>query len=186
MKHATNNNRFRSKLHAMQKSIPVYACKECRTKHDAPKHARCVMCKHITDPMTRLNGGKLNKNCPNCARPGLKNERVKPFSCIRCGKTEFIYFHSTGEFEYFAQLGLLQDRGKITGLELQKPFIFEIGGDVMFKYLADFVFEQIEPDGSSVRRVLDYKGSDQHTDGVFNLKRRIVEKVFNLKIETVR
>lgn len=55
----------------------------------------------------------------------------------------------------------------------------------MFKYLADFVFKQNNPDGSHTVRVLDYKGDDKHLEPLFKLKRKFVETVYDIKIEIV-
>jgi len=172
--------RFTSKLSAMQASVPVFACTSCREKHDAPKHARCTGCNHTTKATVRIPGQKTNKNCPNCARPLLKNEHIKPFACRRCGGNEFDYFHSTGEYNLFAQLAMLNDNGKITNLRRQVPFPIKIKGDPkpITTYMADFVFDEQQQGGEVKRRVIDYKGNEVGVDSLFKLKKKLVERFY--------
>jgi len=175
--------RFKSKLHALQSAVPVWACSSCRTMHDAPKHAQCTKCHHITPPIQPREKGA--NQCPNCLKFKLKNVRAKPFACKTCGKTDFIYFHSTGEFHYFVQLAMLQDKGKISNLTLQKTFPVHVNGREIFKYIADFVFDD-HTEGDTRWRVLDYKGHENAITGEFKLKRKLVEALFEIEIEIVR
>jgi ribosomal protein S27AE len=128
----------------------------------------------------RTNGRKINKTCPNCARPSLKNEHAKPFRCHSCSKTEFDYFHSTGEFKFFAQLALLNDRGKIKNLRRQVPFPVKIEGDdkPLTTYVADFVYDEPQQDGGFVRKIIDFKGDKAAIDQLFKLKKRLVERFY--------
>lgn len=175
------NRKFRpytSKQDSFDSAVPVYACVSCWTKHDAPKHARCELCNYIAPAMKKIPGKRMDKTCPNCARPGLRNEHSKPFNCTGCGHTEFEFFHSTGEYAYFAQLVMLNNRGKITNLRRQVPFPINVGKDPkpLTTYVADFVFDQRMPDGTIATRVLDYKGSYEAIDPVFKLKKKLVER----------
>ena len=172
--------RITSKLDGFQRAIPCYACSSCFTKHDAPKVARCTKCNHSAPAMVRVSGKRRDNTCPNCARPNLKNEHAKPFSCISCSATEFEYFHSTGEFNVFAKLMLLNNSGRITNLRRQVKFPVKLKGDEkpLFTYTADYVFEE----GDS-KRIIDYKGHKDAIDGRFKLVKKIVERWYGVEIE---
>lgn len=173
--------RFRSKLEAAQTKVPVYACDRCRCKHDAPLTARCKYCNHMTKP-------SKGSACPNCARPGLENHYSKPFACQKCGHNEFQFFHSTGEFNYFAQLALMMDQGIITELRRQVPFVIKLKGKPpICTYVADFVVRDRQPDGEpGPQRVIDYKPHKDAIDGVFKLKKKLVEQFYpGVTIEVV-
>lgn len=171
---------FTSKLNAFQSAVPVYACSRCRERHDATKHAICTGCKHITAALPSTPGRKTTKNCPNCARPLLKNRYKPPFACTRCGHTEFDFFHSTGEFTLFAKLALMQDSGKIMNLRRQVPFPIKFKGDPepITTYVADYVFDEPHPDGKTHRRIIDHKGHEKGIDPVFKLKKKLVERFY--------
>lgn len=182
-----SKHHFKTKLGAMQTAIPCWACSECRQKHDAPKHARCTGCNHTTQAMVRVQGKQMNKNCPNCARPKLKNEHIKPFACDRCGHPDFDYFHSTGEYNMFAQLALLNDNGKIKNLRRQVPFQIKFKGQPkpMRTLVLDFTFDEIDSDGEFKKRYLDYKGDEKGIDKYWKFKKELVEFMYNLNIEII-
>lgn len=102
---------------------------------------------------------------------------------------EFIKFDSTAEFNYFAQLAMLQDSGQIADLRLQVPFVLVKRKDkpaLNRKYIADFTFHEVLPDGSKgPRKVVDVKGSKDHIDPVAKLKIAIVEYMHDVKVEIV-
>lgn len=168
---------FTNKLQALQAARPVWCCEQCRTKHDAPLLAQCKYCKKPTKQMQSIPGQKRNKNCPNCARPGLVNKRIAPLVCVSCGAQEFMYFHSTGEYTYFAKLAMLFDHGKIKDLKLQVKFPILIKGDAkpICTYIADFAYTDVE---TGERRVLDYKGNKEAVTAEFKLKKKLVERFF--------
>lgn len=91
-----------------------------------------------------------------------------------------VWFASTAEGQRYGQLELLQAAGEIRGLKLQPRFPFEISGELMFTYIADFEYT----DGQTGRRVIeDVKGMDTP---VYKLKKRIIEKHYGITIAEIR
>jgi hypothetical protein len=95
-----------------------------------------------------------------------------------------IKFDSKKEKKRYDELTLLVKAGEIQSFIHQVPFIYEIDGKKMFKYIADYVI--INMDGS--RRVEDVKGFDKktkkfRTTPLFNLKKKLIEAQYKIKIE---
>ncbi len=94
-----------------------------------------------------------------------------------------IKFDSTKEFTRYNQLRLLKKSGEIIDFEHQVPFIYEHDGKKMFKYIADYVVTY--PDGR--KEVEDVKAFDKRkqkflTTPLFNLKKKLIEAKFKIKI----
>jgi len=89
-----------------------------------------------------------------------------------------IRFASKAEGSRFVCLKRLQEAGVIRGLELQPRFPFEMGGELMFTYAADFVYENVN--GEVI--IEDVKGV---RTAVYKLKKRIVQKHYGIKITEI-
>jgi len=172
----TRTRRFKSKLDAQQAAKKIYCCEACRAQYEATKIAQCRECKHTTAAMK----SKRDNQCPNCARPALKNRYMPPIGCKACGSMEFILFDSKAEAAHFATLAMLQDNGKITDLRRQVPFIIKLkDGKEICKYVADFVYRDKRADGSTgEQRIIDVKGHEAAVDGLFKLKKKLVEAFY--------
>jgi len=94
---------------------------------------------------------------------------------VVCG----IKFDSKREANRYLELHGQEVLGEIKDLELQKVFEYRIDGKLMFKYIADFVYKS-NIDGFN--HVEDVKGL---RTPVFNLKKKIIEAVYNIKIELI-
>jgi len=95
-----------------------------------------------------------------------------------------IKFDSKKEYKRYNELNLLVKAGEIQSFVHQVPFIYEIEGKKMFKYVADYVI--VNNDGS--RRIEDVKGFDRktkkyRTTALFNLKKKLIEVQHKIKIE---
>ena len=88
-----------------------------------------------------------------------------------------VRFASKREAKRYKELMLLFRAGKIRNLELQPEFEFKIDGVKMFTYRADFAYFEGEQ-----RVIEDAKGV--RTD-VYKLKKKIVEKTYNIRIQEV-
>lgn len=89
-----------------------------------------------------------------------------------------IRFASQAEGRRFAALKIELLAGEIEGLELQPRFPFEIDGERMFVYIADFAYLR---KGKEV--VEDVKGVKTP---VYKLKKKIIEKTYKIKIKEIR
>ena len=90
--------------------------------------------------------------------------------------------------EFFRYLAHEDDlkQGKIKGFSFQVPFKYYMNDKWIFTYIADFVVEQL--DGTKI--VEDVKGIDKKTKkpittALFNLKKKIIEQEYKIKIEIV-
>lgn len=93
-------------------------------------------------------------------------------------RVDGIRFASKKEARRYAELKLLQKAGKISHLLLQVPFMCQVNGIVVCKYLADFQYY----DKAGVRHVEDAKGM---RTPLYALKKKLVEAQHNVKIEEV-
>lgn len=126
-----------------------------------------------------------------CQHCGIQHRKTKPKMCKNCGVGAFHYFASVGEANKYAELALLQAHGQINGLRLQVPFrLYHTGpgtlgseklGKPVVEYRADFVY--CTKGGDQV--VVDYKGDTRYTDPVFDLKRKLIEPVYEIEIKLV-
>ena len=70
-----------------------------------------------------------------------------------------IKFHSMGEALRYEELFAAQKGGAIRNLQLQVPYaLHALGGAVVCKYIADFVYEELRGDGDWVSVTEDFKG----------------------------
>jgi hypothetical protein len=91
-----------------------------------------------------------------------------------------IRFASKAEGRRYLELKQLEAAGAIRGLALQTSFPFVIGADLMFTYVSDFFYEDVQ----TGRRVIeDVKGV---TTPVYKLKKKIIEKYYGTKITEIR
>ena len=128
--------------------------------------------------------------CKNC---GTQHPGKKPSVCSndRCRHFDFFKFDSKAEAMRFATLMMLQNHGRIKDLRLQVPFpVYHVGdgligreplGKPMFRYYADFTYRR--NDGTLV--VEDVKGDERYMTDLFKLKRKIIEALYELKINVV-
>jgi len=94
-----------------------------------------------------------------------------------------IKFDSKKEALRYGQLKMMKKAGEITDFTHQVPFIYLHGEQKMFKYIADFVVVHL--DGS--RTVEDVKAFDKKkkkflTTPLFNLKKKLIESQYKIKI----
>lgn len=90
------------------------------------------------------------------------------------------WFDSQAESRRYLVLKSLADDGKITHLQLQKPFRLHVNGILIGKYIPDFVY--INHEGKTV--VEDVKGVETH---LFKWKRKHFEAQYSpLKIEIIK
>lgn len=97
-------------------------------------------------------------------------------------KTEVdgIIFHSKRESEYYRQYKILEKAGKLDNLKLQPVFPIIINDQKICKVILDFSFRELP--GGKVR-FIDCKGLDT---AISRLKRKLVEALYNIKVEIVR
>lgn len=89
-----------------------------------------------------------------------------------------IRFHSAKEARRYGELKLLVKAGKITHLLRQVPFMCQVNGVVVCKYLADFQYY----DKAGARHIEDAKGM---RTPLYALKKKMVEAQHNVRIEEV-
>lgn len=105
------------------------------------------------------------------------NEKIKAYG---------ITFDSTKEYKRYNQLKLLKKAGEIINFKHQYPMKYDIDGKWIFTYKADFLVTY--PDGSF--EIEDVKGFDKKTGKflttpLFNLKKKLIEAKFKVKIKLV-
>jgi Protein of unknown function (DUF1064) len=90
-----------------------------------------------------------------------------------------IRFASKAEGRRYVELKRLQAAGLIRGLALQTSFPFMIGDDLMFTYVSDFFYEDVQ---TGKRIIEDVKGV---LTPVYKLKKKIIEKYYGMKITEI-
>lgn len=86
-----------------------------------------------------------------------------------------ITFHSKKEAARYQELKLQEKAKEISNLKLQVPFIIEVGGRHICKYLADFTY--FDKEGEFF--VEDVKGC---RTSVYRLKKKLVEALYGIEI----
>lgn len=124
--------------------------------------------------MGRLNGsdaGKMAKPvwlCSVCrcwhSDRAANGKLVKPFACSFCGRTEFDYFHSSGEASAWCALHLRERAGEVRELRRQVPIdLLTVGPQGLVRVWAqavlDFAYEELQG-GQWVPVLADYKPSE--------------------------
>lgn len=89
-----------------------------------------------------------------------------------------IQFSSKKEAKRWTDLQLLLKADRIRGLERQVKFDLRVGGKLVCRYIADFVFEEYER-GIWQRVVEDAKG---YPTPVYRLKKKLMEAVHGIEI----
>lgn len=90
-------------------------------------------------------------------------------------------FASEWEYEYWGQLKLLQRAGEIKNLERQKPYIINVNGIQVAKYIADFVYE--DKSGNIV--VVDTKSKATEKLSEFRIKKNLMLAVFGINVQVI-
>jgi hypothetical protein len=92
-----------------------------------------------------------------------------------------ITFASKHEAKVYFDLKMLEKSGNIKNLALQVPYTHTVNGKKCFKYIADFVFFDIE---KNTLRIVDAKGCKQGSAwNIFRLKQKCIEAEHNIEIE---
>jgi len=86
-----------------------------------------------------------------------------------------ITFHSKKEAARYQELKLLEKAKEISNLKLQVPFVIEVAGRHICKYLADFTY--FDKEGEFF--VEDVKGVRTQT---YRLKKKLVEALYGIEI----
>lgn len=94
-----------------------------------------------------------------------------------------IKFHSQSEARRYDQLCLLEKFGDIRDLKLQVPFKLEVNGVPVCKYIADFVYDERQRDGTWLERVEDVKGFPTPE---YKLKRALMKAVHGINIRETK
>lgn len=87
-------------------------------------------------------------------------------------------FDSKKEAERYGILKLLEQRGDISGLERQVTYRLEVNGQLIAKYIADFVFIQ---DGIKITE--DVKSKHTRTLPVYRMKKKLMFALFGITIK---
>jgi hypothetical protein len=88
-----------------------------------------------------------------------------------------VRFDSKREAKRYVELRDQQRAGLISGLRLQVSFPIRVGGDLVCRYVADFVYVRDEK-----RIVEDVKGLKTP---VYKLKKRLMQAVHKIEIQEV-
>ena len=87
-----------------------------------------------------------------------------------------IRFASKKEGKRYAELKLLAKSGEISELQRQVPFRYELDGELMFTYVADFTYlDKLE--GLTI--IEDVKGVKTP---LYRLKKKLIEAEYNIEI----
>lgn len=85
------------------------------------------------------------------------------------------WFASMAEADQYHTLKMRAAAGQIKDLVLQPVFAFILSGKLIFKYVADFQYLELQPDGSHILVTEDVKGKE--TD-VFKLKEKMLKAFY--------
>lgn len=87
-------------------------------------------------------------------------------------------FDSKKEAARYATLLLLEKKGEITNLQRQVTFRLEVNGQLVCKYIADFMYAV-----NGVGVVEDCKSKMTRTLPVFRIKKKLMKALYNIDIK---
>jgi len=93
-------------------------------------------------------------------------------------------FDSKAECTRYHMLVAESQAGKVRNLRTQVQFPIIVNSKLICKYIADFAYERLMPDGAWREVVEDVKG--QRNTAVFNLKKKLMKIVNGVEIEEFR
>lgn len=114
--------------------------------------------------------------CPKCH----SNVMAKTGRCPLHVDLKPIYFHSTGEFQYWLDLILMQATGEIRSLERQPRYDLTVNNVHIGYYTADFRY--VDKAGKEV--VIDYKSKATNTDSS-KLRRKLTYAIYGVEVTLV-
>jgi len=86
------------------------------------------------------------------------------------------------EKNYYYELWRRKELGLITNLRTSVPFKIEYEGQLITKYVADFVYDDLV---TKQTIVVDVKGHIKNVDPVFKLKRKLVKAFHGVDIQSM-
>lgn len=90
-----------------------------------------------------------------------------------------IKFHSQKEAKRYAELLLLLREGVISDLATQVPYLITVNGKKICRYVADFVYRDLQTHGTVVEDVKGYRTE------IYKLKKKLVEAIYDFKITEI-
>jgi len=96
-------------------------------------------------------------------------------------------FDSTAEYSYYQKLQLLKKAGEITGIDRQVVFPLTVNGQLITKYIADFVVTKsngtVEVHDAKNPYLLG-KGKSTPAGQMFKLKSKLMRAIYDIEIKT--
>ena len=92
-----------------------------------------------------------------------------------------IYFHSTKEANYYGTLKLQLKAGEIKDFRRQVKFKITINNIHITSYICDFIVYNWD----GTRRIIDVKSKFTKTLAPYKIKKKLMEALYNIKIEEV-
>lgn len=88
-------------------------------------------------------------------------------------------FDSKKEADRYAALCLLETAGRVRGLNLQVQYPLTVNGSLVCKYRADFVYEELQRDGSWAWVTEDVKG---YKTPLYKLKKKLMRACHGIEV----
>ena len=111
----------------------------------------------------------------------MSSEKEKPKKKNKYGNQKVVVdgykFDSKKEANRYFELKILQLAGEISGLKMQEPFLLEVEGKKVAKYIADFVYLR---KGQQV--VEDVKSSATRKLSTYRLKKKLMFAIHGITI----
>lgn len=105
-------------------------------------------------------------------------EKRSKYSAIKTEVDGYI-FHSRKEAARYQELKFLEMAGEISDLNMQEKYPCEVNGKLICTYYADFEYITT---ADMMRHTEDVKG---YKTDVYQLKKKLVEAIYKIKIEEV-
>lgn len=106
----------------------------------------------------------------------LKRKGSK-YRSVRASSGDGRTFHSKKEARRYAELTLLQQAGRISGLLCQVPFRLEVNGQLVTTYTADFTYQEGR---ESVCE--DVKSPATRRNAVYRIKKKLMQVIKGITI----
>ena len=109
---------------------------------------------------------------------GINPIKAAPKYLNRRTVLDGIKFASQAEARRYTQLKLLERNGEVRGIKLQVPYRLEVGGILVCKYIADFVYEE-KRKGEWASVTEDCKG---YLTPMYRLKKKLLRATHGIEL----
>lgn len=166
---------FKNKLEGFQAAVKVWECKKCESWHIVQPRTE----KQCANEKCGSIWPSSVKQCYRCKSKKFLSS--KPKQCKRCGAEDFHFFRSRTEAEKWRQYRSYEKAGLIRGLKNNIGIPIRVNGQLICRYVADFVFIDVK---SGKTNIIDAKGARESETELYHLKQKLIHAIYGIEVKS--